>query len=120
MAHKKRAWNMSNPLYRYLHRSKKHTKKSRGGKMVRHRRGKSSGGGMLSRGIMPVGGLLGAAILGVGAAALAKRFIGAPLGGFTGAALGFTVGGVGGAAGGWLHDNIGNLGGGATGGPLFG
>ena len=77
------------------------------------RRGKSRrSGGIMSGGkLFPVGGLLGAAILGVGAAALAKRFIGAPLGSFTGAALGFAVGGIGGAAGGYLHDTIGNVGG---------
>jgi len=55
--------------------------------------------------------MLGAAVLGVGAAALAKRFVGAPLGNFTGAALGFAVGGLGGALGGYVHDNIGNIGG---------
>lgn len=78
--------------------------------MVRHRRGKSRGIGSGGK-LLPVGGILGAALLGVGAAAIAKRFLGAPLGNFTGAALGFAVGGIGGAAGGYLHDNIGNIGG---------
>jgi len=75
------------------------------------RRGRKSGGSFSGKKLFPVGGLLSAAILGVGVAALAKRFVGAPLGAFTGAALGFAVGGVGGAAGGYLHDNIGNVGG---------
>jgi len=66
---------------------------------------------MGSKGIIPVGGLLGSALLGLGAAAVAKRFIGAPLGGMTGAAAGFAVGGIGGAAGGFIHDTIGNVGG---------
>lgn len=66
---------------------------------------------MMSRGILPVGGFIGAAMLGIGGAAIAKRFIGAPLGGFTGAASGFLVGGLPGAVGGWVHDNIGNVGG---------
>jgi hypothetical protein len=66
---------------------------------------------MMSRGIMPVGGFIGSALVGLGAAAVAKRFVGAPLGGFTGAAAGFLVGGLGGAAGGFVHDNIGNVGG---------
>jgi hypothetical protein len=58
--------------------------------------------------------MLGAVVMGVGAAALAKRFIGAPLGNFTGAALGFAVGNVGGGLGGYLHDNLGNVGGGGS------
>lgn len=85
--------------------------------MARRRRssGRRSGGfGMGSKGILPVGGLLGSALLGLGAAAVAKRFIGAPLGSMTGPAAGFLVGGLGGAAGGFVHDNIGNVGG-ATG-----
>ena len=83
------------------------------------RRGRKRGGGFGKK-LLPIGGMLGAAILGVGAAALAKRFIGAPLGAFTGAALGFAVGGIGGAAGGYLHDNIGNVGGvGSSGGQTI-
>lgn len=82
--------------------------------MARRGRGRRSfggGGGMMSRGIMPVGGIIGAALLGLGAAAVAKRFVGAPFGQFTGAASGFAVGGLGGALGGYVHDNIGNIGG---------
>jgi len=82
--------------------------------MARRSRKRSGGsiGGM--RAIFPVGGIVGSALLGLGAAAVAKRFIGAPLGSFTGAATGFAVGGIGGALGGWVHDNIGNVGGAAS------
>ena len=70
----------------------------------------------MKRGILPVGGMVGGALIGLGAAAVAKRFIGAPLGGFTGAAGGFLVAGLPGAVGGYIHDNIGNVGGaGSTG-----
>jgi len=80
------------------------------------RRSKRSGGFGGGRKLLPVGGMLGAALLGLGAAAVTKRFVGAPLGTFTGAAAGFAVGGLGGALGGWLHDNIGNTGGSSAGG----
>lgn len=68
----------------------------------------------MGRGLLPVGGFVGAALLGLGAAAVAKRFIGAPIGGFTGAAAGFLVGGLPAAIGGYVHDNIGNIGGATT------
>lgn len=119
MARKKRAWGPSNPLWRYLHRKtsthgrkRGKTSKRRGGTMARRKSSRrSSGGGMggMGRGLFPVGGVLGAAMIGIGAAAVAKRFIGAPLGGLTGAAAGFVVGGPAGAAGGYVHDNIGNV-----------
>lgn len=69
------------------------------------------------------GSFITSVLMGMGAAAVAKRFIGAPLGGFTGAAAGagtsmvFKGNMIGAAAGGWLHDNIGNVGG-ATGGAV--
>jgi hypothetical protein len=113
MARKKRAWNSSNPLYRWQHRhsGKSARKTKRGGFMARRRGKRSSGGFGGGKKLLPVGGMLGAALLGLGAAAVAKRFLGAPLGQFTGAAAGFLVGGLGGAAGGYVHDNIGNVGG---------
>lgn len=110
MARKKRAWNMSNPLYRYLHKSNAGTqKKKRGVKMAK--RGRKSSRGGFGKAMFPVGGFIGAALLGLGVAAVAKRFVGTPLGSFTGAAAGFAVGGLPGAVGGYVHDNIGNVGG---------
>lgn len=80
--------------------------------MARRRGRKSSrSSGMGARAIFPVGGFIGAALIGMGVAAGAKRFVGAPLGGFTGAAAGFAVGGIPGAIGGYIHDNLGNVGG---------
>jgi hypothetical protein len=89
--------------------------------MARRKMGRRSGGfgGMASKGILPVGGFIGAALLGLGAAAVAKRFIGAPLGGFTGAGAGFLIGGLPGAVGGYVHDNIGNVGGPSSGGIAY-
>ena len=80
------------------------------------RRGVSRGGfgGKMTNGFIRPSGIIGAAILGLGTAALVKRFVGAPLGQYTGAASGFVVGGLGGALGGYLHDNVGNVGGGAS------
>lgn len=63
------------------------------------------------------GDFIDAAVAGVGAAALAKRFIGAPLGSFTGAGAGAGYAMlkhknlIGAAVGGYIHDNIGNVGG---------
>ena len=103
----------------------KSRRKTRGVRMGRrgYRRSRGGGGSFGGKGILRVGGFLGAAILGIGAAAVAKRFVGAPLGTFTGAATGFLVGGVPGAVGGWVHDNIGNIGGPASAGgaaPVYG
>jgi hypothetical protein len=82
------------------------------------RRRRSRGGG---RGGLPTfgGGMIGSVLMGLGAAAVAKRFIGAPLGTYTGAAAGALASPnkLGGILGGWLHDNIGNVGG-ATGSNL--
>lgn len=84
MARRKMAWNMTNPLYRYLHgggkRKRKHTRSVR--HMARRRRfgrrsGGFGGGGILMRGLLgpKVGmGLLGAALAGAGAVYAAKRF----------------------------------------------
>lgn len=56
--------------------------------------------------------MIDSGLKGVGAAALAKRFVGAPLGGFTGAAAGFIASkNLWGAIGGYVHDNVGNVGG---------
>ena len=84
-----------------------------------YRRSGGFGGLTSSKGIIPVGGFIAAGLLGLGAAAVAKRFIGSPLGGFTGAAAGFLVGGLPGAAGGYVHDNIGNVGGASSGGVAY-
>lgn len=112
MAKRKMAWGPSNPLYRWRQahgRTAGKTRTRRGGTMAKRRSSRRSSGGGFGRAMFPVGGMLGSALLGLGAAAVAKRFIGAPLGGFTGAAAGFAVGGLGGAVGGYVHDNIGNV-----------
>jgi len=112
---RKKAWGPSNPLYRYLHGGKKATKtarrrNSRGGNMGR----KKSGG---KRQFGAQNSLVRDLFVGMGAAAATKRFVGAPLGSFTGAAAGaatsFLLRGnlLGGVAGGFIHDNIGNIGG---------
>jgi len=92
--------------------------RARGVSMARKR-----GGFARRAGIGSPGGFITSVLMGMGAAAVAKRFIGAPLGGFTGAAAGagtsmvFKGNMIGAAAGGWLHDNIGNIGG-STGGAV--
>jgi len=130
MARKKRAWNSSNPLYRWLHSHKRGKRVSRSTRrkartrrvvrMARGRRSRRSSGGGFGLGggrkLFALGGTIGGAVLGLGIAALAKRFVGAPLGNYTGAAAGFAVGGIPGAIGGYVHDNIGNIGGAASGG----
>jgi hypothetical protein len=116
MGRKKRAWNMSNPLYRYLHGGKKASvsrKSRRSGTMARrkHFGRKSSGGGFGGR------SLVNGIFVGMGAAAMAKRFVGAPLGAFTGAGAGAASAFllkenlIGSIAGGALHDFVGNVGG---------
>lgn len=110
MARKKRAWNMSNPLYRYLHKGKsaKTRKVKRGVGMAR--RGRRGG----SRGGFGGGNFVTDLLAGMGAAAATKRFVGQPLGSFTGLAAGagtamvFKKNMVAYAAGGFIHDNIGN------------
>lgn len=75
--------------------------------MVRKgRRHRGDGGGGIGgiRAPFHPGGLLGAAILGFGAAAVAKRFAPGLLGGWTGAAAGFAMAGLPGAVAGWFHD----------------
>lgn len=83
-----------------------------GGLMARRgRRGRSSGGSFGR------GDFLSSALEGVGSAALMKRFVGAPLGTFTGVASGAGWAFVkkknvlAAALGGYVHDNIGNVGG---------
>jgi hypothetical protein len=58
---------------------------------------------MSGRGIIPVSGLIGSALLGAGAASLAQRFAPNILGGWTGPAAGFAVGGLPGAIAGYFH-----------------
>lgn len=71
--------------------------------------------------------LITAGLEGVGAAALAKRFVGAPLGQWTGTGAGAgaalitkkgTMGMVAGAVGGYIHDNVGNVGGATSSGNI--
>lgn len=112
MARKKKAWGPSNPLWRYLHRGKAKSRRVKGGTMAKkkgtHRARGGFGGGS---------DMIDAGLAGMGAAALTKRFIGAPLGGFSGAAAGAAYAYIkhknllGAALGGYVHDNIGNVGG---------
>ncbi len=62
-------------------------------------------GGMLSKGILPVGGIVAAALLGAGAATLQEKVLPQyhPL---QGVAVGFAVGGVGGAAGAYARNML--------------
>ena len=84
MKHKKRAWNMTNPLYRYLHgKGKKHKAKARRvshkryrsvvsmarrSKRVSHRRGMFGGSGLM--------GLVKPALEGVGTATVVNQLTG--------------------------------------------
>jgi hypothetical protein len=67
MARKKRAWNMTNPLYRYLHKGKKTNRKRKGGYVARKKHGfkRGSGGskvfGLSSKGLLGSFGILGVA-----------------------------------------------------------
>lgn len=124
----KRKWGPGNPLYDWkMRHGKTHTRtrgKNRvsrsGGKMAKKKKsgGGTSGLGGLGKPMFHLSGIVAAGVSGMGVAALAKRFLGAPLGQYTGAALGFAVGGLGGAAGGYLHDNLGNQGT-SSGGPAL-
>jgi hypothetical protein len=128
MARKKVKWGPGNALYDWKMRKGKIRTRSaavsrhrrKGGSMAKKKSSRRSGGfGGMGKAIFPVGGFIGGAILGLGAAALAKRFIGAPLGDVTGAVAGFAIGGLPGAAGGYIHDNIGNVGGAKSGGIAY-
>lgn len=59
----------------------------------------------MSSGPVRLGAPIEAGIKGVGTAVLVRRFVGAPLGGFTGAAAGFLTSGIAGALGGYIADN---------------
>ena len=76
--------------------------------MAKKRRGSrkgSSTGGLLKRGLLPVGGIVGAALIGAGAATLQEKVLPQyhPL---QGVAIGFAVGGVGGAAGAYARNML--------------
>ena len=72
MARKKRAWNMTNPLYRYLHRKgKTKTKRRKVYSMARRRRfGRRNRGGTKLFGLGTKGLIGGLGILGVVGAAM--------------------------------------------------
>jgi len=97
---------------------KKRSKRSRGASMAK--KGKSRRKGGFSSGGLMGGDIISAALEGIGAASLTRKFVGAPLGQFTGAGAGAAWGVlkhknvVGAAAGGWLYDNIVSTGGAAT------
>jgi len=109
---KKRAWDNSNPLYRYLHggkKKKKQKKKRRVRSMARKRTSRKSGGfggNKLMNGIIKPSGIIGQMIMGAGAATLVENVGITPLGANTGIAAGFLVGGIGGAAGAFARNAI--------------
>jgi len=90
-------------------RSKRTKRKSYSGgiKMAKRRGVKRSrtAGGMLSKGILPVGGIIGAALLGAGAASLQEKVL-PQYHSLQGVAIGFAVGGVGGAAGAYARNML--------------
>ena len=112
MAKKKRAWDNSNALYRYLH-GRKSTKKARGASMARrtrHSRSRSGfGGGKLMNGLWRPQGMLGQAISGLGAG-YASTLIPVEIPYKTTIAA-FLVGGIPGAAANLL---VGNMSGGVS------
>lgn len=71
----------------------------------RKRSVRSSPRGMLSKGILPVGGIIGAALIGAGAATLQDKVLPQyhPL---QGVAVGFAVGGIGGAVGAYARNML--------------
>ncbi len=73
------------------------------------RRSSSRRGVSLTRGLMPVGGIIGAALIGAGAAQLQRRFLPQMIP-YQGPAAGFVVGGVGGAAGAFIAEMLGGSG----------
>lgn len=84
-------------------------RKARGGFIMKRRsKGRSAGiGGVkLSRGMIPVSGIVAAALLGAGASTLQEKVLPQfhPL---QGVAVGFAVGGVGGAAGAYVRNMLG-------------
>jgi hypothetical protein len=116
---KKKAWNMSNPLYRYLHGKKAKTKtkkrtRKRGISMARRKKHsrKSFGGGSLMNGIIRPKGLIASALIGAGAATMVENMGFTPLGNLSGVGAGFATAGVGGAVGAFARDALkGKLGG---------
>lgn len=112
---KKRAWNMSNPLYRYLHGGAKKTRrsKSRGGNMARRKKAGVSRSGFGLSGFKS--GMVGMALLGLGVAAANKRFAPQVIP-FQAPVLGFLIGGPVAAITAYLHD--GTSSGGATSGGI--
>lgn len=83
-------------------------RKLRGKVNMAKRRGSRKGrstGGMLSKGILPVSGIVAAALLGAGAATLQDKVLPQyhPL---QGVAVGFAVGGIGGAAGAYARNML--------------
>lgn len=87
--------------------------KARGGKhMARRRRAKARysrrgsggfGGNKLMRGIFPIGGVIGAALVGAGISTLQAKFLPQMIP-YQGPAAGFVVAGIPGAAGAFLRD----------------
>jgi len=119
---KKKAWNMSNPLYRYLHgkgkakakparvKHKRVKKMSRRSRRVSH----SSPRGIM-KGLYTPKGIIASMLLGAGAATLAEKVLPNVIP-YQGEAIGFAVGGVGGALGAFSRGALKNLNvGGSTG-----
>jgi hypothetical protein len=112
---KKKAWNMTNPLYRYLHGGKKKSKvkirktKRRRVSMARKRKSSSSGssfgGGKLSRGLFPVKGIIASMLVGAGIATLQEKLLPQVVP-YQSEIAGFAVGGIGGAAGSFARGMI--------------
>jgi len=116
--HKKRAWNNTNPLYRYLQSKKAKAKPKRnkkgGSNMAKrrrrsHRASRSMGGLGLNRGIMgglykPTG-MIDKALVGIGSATVAKTILPTVIP-FQDEAIGFVTGGVVGAGAVLLAKNL--------------
>jgi hypothetical protein len=67
------------------------------------RRVRSIAGGAMSRGVVPVSGILASALIGAGAATLAEKVVPQFIP-YQGPIIGFAVGGIGGAAGAFARD----------------
>lgn len=110
---KKKAWNMSNPLYRYLHgkkkvRTKAKTRHLRGVSMARRRSHRSVSGSsrsFMNKGLYSPKGILASALVGAGAATLAEKVLPQVIP-YQGAVIGFSVGGIGGAVGAVARDAL--------------
>lgn len=125
---KKRAWNNTNPLYRYLHSKKKTVSKrakvkrkftgaSSMARKKRYSRRASRGGFAVGKRLFPVGGALGLALMGAGIATVQEKFLPQVIP-YQSEVAGYAVGGIPGAIGSFARNLLRTTNNASTGGGL--